>query len=455
MEDQYQYRRNNVLHRNNDDWEEVHQQMIEVQQKNAVQKKSLTVSNPGDADEKEADDVARKVAGGESATVHGTGGTINRKGQGDAETTPEFQSKLESSKGKGQSLPEHLQDELGGKMGANFSGVKIHTGGEAHGMNENVNAKAFTHGQDVYFREGEYNAQSSSGKELLAHELVHTVQQSGENSADNIQRSANLQIEKTIDLDSPPMLIQVLDIAGIVIGEYKPDTKGFNFVVGDEYAAGSYTIKITTASGGVNYERITKQQETSVKVIVKTHATPLTVPQDVYSFENKKIGGLADIFKLYPNITSFEIDLDYSLPDIVIMQTQEFKSLMNPSSEWQKKYNLSYEEAVFVCRKILNEMAKGSFDWEAKIDDFIRETLSTTTSSFEESDRSSWTLLSPYLELYNCLDADIPEGMSDIDMIEYFVKQYALDLWNVDRTQRDDTSLYVARMKARTILKRN
>ncbi len=171
-----------------DDWDDVHNQMIEVQQKNAVQKKSLAVSNPGDTDEKEADEVARKVAGGESATVHGTGGTINRKGQGDAETTPEFQSKLENSKGKGQSLPENLQNELGGKMRADFSAVKIHTGGEAHGMNENVNAKAFTHGQDVYFREGEYNAQSSAGKELLAHELVHTVQQA--RGSNMIQRTA-------------------------------------------------------------------------------------------------------------------------------------------------------------------------------------------------------------------------------------------------------------------------
>lgn len=168
----------NATHRH-DDWDEVHQQLIEVQEKNAVQKKSLAISNPGDADEKEADEVARKVTGGESAQVHGTGGTINRKGEGAAETSPEFQSKLESSKGGGQSLPENLQQEMGSKMGADFSGVKVHTGGEAHSLNESVNAKAFAHGNDVYFREGAYNPESTAGKELLAHELVHTVQQSG------------------------------------------------------------------------------------------------------------------------------------------------------------------------------------------------------------------------------------------------------------------------------------
>jgi len=167
------------IHRQHDDWDEVHNQMLEVQQKGLIQKKSLAVSEPGDADEKEADEVARKVAGGESATIHGTGGTINRKGEGGAEVTPEFQSKLESSKGDGQSLPENVQQEMGSKMGADFSDVKVHTGSEANAMNENVNAKAFAHGSDIYFGNGNYDLQSSAGKELLAHELVHTVQQGG------------------------------------------------------------------------------------------------------------------------------------------------------------------------------------------------------------------------------------------------------------------------------------
>ncbi len=160
-----------------DDWDEVHNQMLEVQQKGLIQKKSLPVSDPEDTEEQEADTIARKIVNGESATVHETGGAIGRKGEGEAETTPEFQSRLESSKGKGQSLPKDLKQEMGSKMGADFSNVKVHTGSEANAMNDEVNAKAFAHTNDIYFREGAYDTQSSSGKQLIAHELVHTVQQ--------------------------------------------------------------------------------------------------------------------------------------------------------------------------------------------------------------------------------------------------------------------------------------
>jgi len=68
------------IHRQQDDWDEVHEQMVEAQQNGMLQKKSLTVSDPGDADEKEADEVARKVSQGEPAAIHEAGGTINRKG---------------------------------------------------------------------------------------------------------------------------------------------------------------------------------------------------------------------------------------------------------------------------------------------------------------------------------------------------------------------------------------
>ncbi|HET6991059.1 MAG TPA: DUF4157 domain-containing protein [Bacteroidia bacterium] len=164
-------RNNSLHHRQHDDWDEVHNQLL------AIQKKSLEVSNPNDADEQEADEVARKVSDGESAQIHGTGGAINRKGSGSAETTNEFQTKLESKKGAGQKLDESTRSEMESKMGADFSRVNIHIGSEAHNMSESINAKAFTHGQDVFFKDGEFDTSSKQGKELLAHELTHTVQQ--------------------------------------------------------------------------------------------------------------------------------------------------------------------------------------------------------------------------------------------------------------------------------------
>jgi hypothetical protein len=179
--------RKRSVQRNQEDWDSVHNQMLALQRQK-LQKKSLEISSPNDPDEQEADQVARSVVSGESAEIHGTGSTINRKAEGSSETTPEFQSKLESSKGGGQSLDDSTKSEMESKMGADFSGVKIHTGSEAQRMSESINAKAFTHGQDVYFKQGEFNTNSQGGKELLAHELVHTVQQGEGKVKPKIQR---------------------------------------------------------------------------------------------------------------------------------------------------------------------------------------------------------------------------------------------------------------------------
>ncbi|MEO5642316.1 MAG: DUF4157 domain-containing protein [Bacteroidia bacterium] len=164
------------IQRQQDDWDEVHNQLL------TIQKKSLEVSDPNDEDEKEADEIARKVVDGQSGGIHGSGGTINRKGEGEAEINPEFQSQLQGSKGSGQSLPADLQKDMGSKMGTDFGGVKIHTGSEANAMSDSINAKAFTNGQDVYFGKGQFDTNSKQGQELIAHELVHTKQQENKNA---------------------------------------------------------------------------------------------------------------------------------------------------------------------------------------------------------------------------------------------------------------------------------
>lgn len=86
-------------------------------------------------------------------------------------------NKLNSTSGNGESLPPLVQREMQSKMGQDFSGVRIHNDSRANDMSTELHAKAFTHGNDIYFKSGEYNPVSSGGKRLLAHELAHTVQQ--------------------------------------------------------------------------------------------------------------------------------------------------------------------------------------------------------------------------------------------------------------------------------------
>ncbi len=98
---------------------------------------------------------------------------------------------IQSSKGQGNPLPENVQQDIGGKMGADLGNVRIHTGSDAHEMSTAINAKAFTHGQDIYFKNGNYDPSSSGGKRLLAHELAHTQQSRGLGSGVNrkVQRN--------------------------------------------------------------------------------------------------------------------------------------------------------------------------------------------------------------------------------------------------------------------------
>ena len=73
-------------------------------------------------------------------------------------------------------------------FGADFSNVNIHTDAEAIQMSNQLHAQAFTHGSDIYFNKGKYNTSSTGGKELLAHELTHVVQQNAGVKRKRIQR---------------------------------------------------------------------------------------------------------------------------------------------------------------------------------------------------------------------------------------------------------------------------
>ncbi|MFT3843843.1 MAG: DUF4157 domain-containing protein [Lacibacter sp.] len=82
-----------------------------------------------------------------------------------------------SLSGKGQSLSADANQYFSSRMGYDFSDVKIHTDNEAAQSANEVNAKAYTVGKHIVFNEGYYNTGSTEGKRLMAHELVHVLQQ--------------------------------------------------------------------------------------------------------------------------------------------------------------------------------------------------------------------------------------------------------------------------------------
>lgn len=100
-----------------------------------------------------------------------------RSGDGAFDLDDATASRINAARGGGQALDGAVQTQMSQSMGTDFSGVRVHTGSEAHQLNEQLSAKAFTTGSDIFFRDGAYSPSSSGGQELIAHELTHVVQQ--------------------------------------------------------------------------------------------------------------------------------------------------------------------------------------------------------------------------------------------------------------------------------------
>jgi hypothetical protein len=80
-------------------------------------------------------------------------------------------------RGGGQPLDDSTRETMENALGADLGGVRIHTDAAADASAQAVQAKAYTVGDEVAFRSGEYAPSTESGKRTLAHELTHVVQQ--------------------------------------------------------------------------------------------------------------------------------------------------------------------------------------------------------------------------------------------------------------------------------------
>jgi hypothetical protein len=93
------------------------------------------------------------------------------------EISSEMESEINAARGGGQPLAEETRQPMEQAFGTDFSGVRVHTDESADTLNQSLQAEAFTRGQDIFFKSGAYNPESTKGQKLLAHELTHTIQQ--------------------------------------------------------------------------------------------------------------------------------------------------------------------------------------------------------------------------------------------------------------------------------------
>lgn len=102
--------------------------------------------------------------------------TVGRDG---GQLDDDTDGKIRSAKGGGSALEPNVRRSMEDSFGADFSGVRVHDNRNSDELNSRIQAKAFTTGNDIFFGGGRYSPESSSGQELIAHELAHVVQQGG------------------------------------------------------------------------------------------------------------------------------------------------------------------------------------------------------------------------------------------------------------------------------------
>jgi len=166
----------------------------------AIQTK-LTVNEPGDQYEQEADRLADRVMRMPDSNIplqhkcsSAAGGpgtpsleSVRHSAQLRRSITPTDMSSAEPPaivhdvlRSSGQPLNESTRAFLEPRFGHDFADVRVHTDSRAAESARAVEAQAYTVGRDVVFGAGQYAPEATQGRQLLAHELAHVVQQRGQ-----------------------------------------------------------------------------------------------------------------------------------------------------------------------------------------------------------------------------------------------------------------------------------
>ena len=141
----------------------------------------LTIGAVNDPLEAEADRVADQVlAGSVHSQLRASSPRIQRdtgqatKGTDAAPTSVD--SVLASS---GNPIEPDLRHDMERRFGHDFSRVRVHSGGAAEQSAQDVNANAYTVGDNIVFGARQFAPATNEGRRLIAHELTHVLQQSG------------------------------------------------------------------------------------------------------------------------------------------------------------------------------------------------------------------------------------------------------------------------------------
>jgi len=191
---------------------------------------------------------------------------VQRLAEGSKQATLDEETirRIEARRGSGQPLEPGVRSQMEGAFGHNFGDVKIHTGVEANALSQQLEAKAFTTGKDIFFREGAYEPDSDSGKGLIAHELTHVVQQGV---------ASSFQIQRQTAPSTPTRYITFTEEEAGVIEVPRPTSSE---EAGREGGTGSEQEYIEFTHEGQTYRMTLAERDTFIRHLIKDKLGPFT-----------------------------------------------------------------------------------------------------------------------------------------------------------------------------------
>ena len=210
-----------------------------------------------------ADDVVRRLMKPTSVATTFASADANATGRvrrsavsmpadpGGLDATPDVEARIRRSAGSGSPLEPDVRHRFEQAMGTDLGSVRIHRSAIADGLNRDLNAQAFTTGNDVYFSSGSYSPSTTDGQRLLAHELAHTVQQ-----APRVRRSVIRRFSlNSVDFSKTTKVTVFQSGGSGNVAEFtdgsKPLIVKVDQLIGNEVvAAGNVHGAMSAASGG-------------------------------------------------------------------------------------------------------------------------------------------------------------------------------------------------------------
>ncbi len=233
---------------------------------------------------------------------------------------------IQTAKSGGQPLQPDVSEQMQAKFGKDLSNVRLHTDQKADEISRKIQAKAFTIGNDIFFRNGAYSPNSAEGRDTLTHELTHVVQQSsGAVSNGSLKLGdPNDKYEKEAEGFAKSGQKQSQGVSGSTTGSVQRlSIAGIKTKIGGAFSKGGTQSTSTSPQGATQPSQTTAPPTITPKPGLK--------PEDLASVQQAGVVDQADWDSIPPEKQKLIFGLIKTDPALAQMLVTAFKA-----SQWPK-----------------------------------------------------------------------------------------------------------------------